>query len=137
MSEDNIEAGTSSCCASCGIAKVDDIKLMECATCDLVKYCSDECKQDHKSQHKKACKNRAAELRDELLFKQPESTDLGDCPICCLPLPLDLSKSALTACCSKVICNGCDRANQVREIQGKLERKCPFCRKHAPSTMDE
>jgi len=101
---------------------------MECATCDLVKYCSDECKQDHKSQHKKACKNRAAELRDELLFKQPESTDLGDCPICCLPLPLDAEKSVIMMCCSKVICDGCDYADQIREAEGKLSFKCPFCR---------
>ena len=34
-------------------------------------------------------RKRAAVLRDELLFKQPESSHLGDCPICCLPLPLD------------------------------------------------
>jgi hypothetical protein len=39
-----------------------------------------------------ACKKRAAELRDEILFKQPENTHLGDCPICFLPLSLDLEK---------------------------------------------
>eukprot|EP00985_Skeletonema_marinoi_P002564 scaffold1057_cov203-Skeletonema_marinoi.AAC.12 len=53
---------------------------------DLVRYCSDECQRDHKPYHKEACKNQAAELRDELLFKQPESTHLGDCPICMIPL---------------------------------------------------
>eukprot|EP00984_Skeletonema_dohrnii_P035791 scaffold35973_cov122-Skeletonema_dohrnii-CCMP3373.AAC.2 len=35
-----------------------------------------------KLQHKKECKKRAAEFRDELLFKQPESCHEGDCPIC-------------------------------------------------------
>eukprot|EP00985_Skeletonema_marinoi_P032284 scaffold39090_cov144-Skeletonema_marinoi.AAC.4 len=85
MSEDS-SADTSSC-ASCGIAAVDGIKLKECTDCDLVRYCSDACKQDHKSQHKEACKKRAAELRDELLFKQPESRHDGDCPICiCISL---------------------------------------------------
>jgi hypothetical protein len=37
----------------------------------------------------KVCKMRAAELRDEILFEQPESTHLGDCPICLLQLSLD------------------------------------------------
>jgi len=118
------------CCASCGIAEIDELKLMECADCDLVRYCSDGCQREHKLQHEEACKKRAAELRDELLFKQPESTDLGDCPICCLPLPLDRStKSIVASCCTKVICNGCNYANQKREFEGKLERKCVFCRK--------
>eukprot|EP00985_Skeletonema_marinoi_P032270 scaffold39086_cov169-Skeletonema_marinoi.AAC.1 len=122
------QTDTTSCCASCGIAEVDDIKLKECSDCDLVRYCSDACQKNHKSQHEEACKTRAAELRDELLFKQPESSHLGDCPICCLPLPLDLSKSIMMSCCSKVVCEGCDHANKIREIEGKLKFKCPFCR---------
>ena len=59
------------CCASCGIIGIDDIKLVPCDDCDLVRYCSDECREDHNPEHKEACKKRAAELRDELLFKQP------------------------------------------------------------------
>eukprot|EP00984_Skeletonema_dohrnii_P017434 scaffold7925_cov81-Skeletonema_dohrnii-CCMP3373.AAC.2 len=124
-------------CVSCGIAEVDDVKLKECDDCDLVRYCSDECKQDHKSQHKKACKKRASELRDELLFKQPESSHRGDCPICMIPLPLELSKSTIQTCCSKVICQGCSHANGIREIEGELESKCPFCRKPTPSTYEQ
>jgi tetratricopeptide (TPR) repeat protein len=68
-------------------------------------------------------------LRDELLFKQPESTHLGDCPICMIPLPLDPEKSSIMSCFSKMICGGCDHANVIRELQEKLEQKCPFCRK--------
>jgi len=127
MSEEN-EADTSLCCASCGIAEVDDITLKECDSCDLVRYCSDECQKNHKPQHKEACKMRAAELRDELLFRQPESSHLGDCPICCLPLPLDPSKSTIMMCCSKVVCDGCHYANMIRVTEGKLKFKCPFCR---------
>ena len=67
MSGDN-KAEATVCCASCGIAEIDDIKLKECDGCDLVRYCSDECKRDYKSEHEEACKNRTAELRDELLF---------------------------------------------------------------------
>eukprot|EP00984_Skeletonema_dohrnii_P017433 scaffold7925_cov81-Skeletonema_dohrnii-CCMP3373.AAC.1 len=137
MSEENIEAVDTSCCASCGIAKVDDIELKECSDCDLARYCSDECQKDHKSQHEEDCKKRAAELRDELLFKQPESTDLGDCPICCLPMPLELSKANMHICCSKMICNGCHHANMIREIEGKIEQSCPFCRKPTVATDEE
>ena len=135
MSEDN--AAVLSCCASCGIAEVDELKLKACADCDLVRYCSDGCQKNHSTYHKEACKKRAAELHDELLFKQPESSHDGDCPICMLPQSLDLSKFIIMTCCSKMVCNGCNYANMKREVEGKLERKCPFCRKLAPSTMDK
>ena len=126
------------CCASCGIAgDGGDIKLKDCDDCDLVKYCSDECQREHKSHHEEACKKRAAELYDEILFKQPESSCFGDCPICCLPLPIDLEKSILYSCCSKLICDGCNYANQKREIEGRLQRKCPFCRKAVAKTDEE
>ena len=128
---------TDLCCASCGIAEIDEIKLKECDGCDLVRYCSDECQRDHKVQHEGACKKRAAELREELLFKQPESSDLGDCPICCLPLSLDLKESSLYDCCSKVICKGCDIANVKREMEMRLAPSCPFCREPESETKEE
>ena len=124
-------------CASCGTAGSDDIKLKKCTACHLVKYCSVKCQKDHRSQHKKECKKRAAELHDEILFKQPESTHLGDCPISCVPLPLDIEKSAMNSCCSKIICTGCSYANQRREVEGRLQQRCPFCRKSLPSTKEE
>jgi len=121
-------------CASCGSAEVDDIKLKECdAACKLVRYCSDACEKDHRPQHEQDCKERVAELRDELLFKQPESSHLGDCPICFIPIPLD--KYDISACCSKVLCDGCDYTNQLREAKQSLERKCPFCRAPVPATQ--
>eukprot|EP00986_Skeletonema_menzelii_P017093 scaffold17420_cov68-Skeletonema_menzelii.AAC.1 len=125
------------CCASCGIAGGDDIKLKKCTACHLVQYCSDECQRENKSHQEEACKKRAAELYDEILFKQPESC-FGDCPICCLPLPLDIKKSFLHSCCSKLICDGCNYANQKREfVEGKLQHSCPFCRKASPNTDEE
>jgi len=136
MSEENVEADTS-CCASCGIAEVDNIKLTECNDCDLVRYCSVACQRDHIPHHLRDCKVRAAELRDELLFKQPESSHLGDCPICCLPLSLDTKKSMMQACCNKVICNGCHHANDLRIDEGKLQHKCSFCREPTPSTEED
>eukprot|EP00984_Skeletonema_dohrnii_P025341 scaffold14465_cov77-Skeletonema_dohrnii-CCMP3373.AAC.3 len=84
------------CCASCscGIAEaeVGDVKLTKCdADCKLVRYCSGSCQRDHRPFHEAMCKNQVAKLRDELLFAQPESSHLGDCPICFLPLALDAS----------------------------------------------
>jgi len=82
---------------------------------------------------------RAAELRDEIVFKQPESSHLGDCPICCLPLApsIDEKASPMMACCSKIICNGCNIANQIREVKGKLLLKCPYCRHQLPQSQEE
>lgn len=125
-------------CASCGVKEDENIKLKNCTACYLVKYCSIKCQKDHRRQHKRDCKKRAAELHDELLFKQPESIDIGDCPICCLPLPLDQDKkSAFMMCCGKFICIGCDYANQNREISERRHPTCPFCRNPAPDTQEE
>ena len=125
------------CCASCGTADGDDIKLKRCNACYLVRYCSVKCQREHRPQHKKECKRRAAELRDEILFKQPDGSCYGDCPICCLPLPIDREKCGLSSCCCKLICQGCNFANQKREFEGRLEHKCPFCRKTLPKRQEE
>ena len=132
-----IEA-TDTCCASCGITELDDVELKPCDDCDLVKYCSGKCKEDHLPQHEAKCKERAAELRDELLFRQPESSHLGDCPICCLPLPIDPRKSVSNTCCSKSICRGCSYANDLRQKRENIQvQTCPFCRHPVPHTMEE
>ena len=112
-------------CASCGKRKSEDHPLFNCTACSLVKYCGIECQKKHWKQHKKECKKRAAELRDEILFKQPKSTHLGDCPICCLPMPLDPKEYMILFCCSKWICNGCAYA-----LEGDARNRitCPFCR---------
>ena len=131
-------AAADTCCASCGISQVDDVKLKKCdGGCDLVKYCSDECQGNHKEQHEEECKKRAGELRDRDLFEQPERSHLGDCPICCLPLSLDGTKSSWMGCCSKLICNGCNYANQMRERKEGLKRRCAYCREPLPNTDEE
>eukprot|EP00577_Skeletonema_sp_RCC1716_P020069 CAMPEP_0113420138 /NCGR_PEP_ID=MMETSP0013_2-20120614/27172_1 /TAXON_ID=2843 ORGANISM="Skeletonema costatum, Strain 1716" /NCGR_SAMPLE_ID=MMETSP0013_2 /ASSEMBLY_ACC=CAM_ASM_000158 /LENGTH=316 /DNA_ID=CAMNT_0000307605 /DNA_START=18 /DNA_END=968 /DNA_ORIENTATION=- /assembly_acc=CAM_ASM_000158 len=123
-------------CASCGTAEVDDIELKNCDDCDLVRYCSDKCQQDHRPNHEAVCKERAVVLRDEILFRLPESSR-GDCPICCLPISLDNLKSTLQTCCSKLICNGCVYANMLRERGNNLKHRCPFCRHPMPKTKKE
>ena len=127
------------CASSCGIAQeeVDNIKLEECDSSDLEKYCSDsdDWRQNHhESEHEEVCnKKREAELRDELLFKQPESSHLGDCPICMLPLPLD-ERCGIRFCCSKFICEGCNHQHFTREMEARNRLpKCPFCREPTPT----
>ncbi len=127
MSEENA-AVNAQCCANCGIAEIDNIKLKNCTACYLVKYCSVKCQKEHRPKHKRDCKKRAAELREELLFRQPEGNYLGDCPICCLPMPLEITKSTVMGCCSKTICNGCFDAYQLCVMEASLDESCPFCR---------
>jgi len=101
-----------------------------------VKYCNRECQIAHRSQHKKECKKRAAELHDEKLFKQPSSTE--DCPICFLLLPTLNSGSTYFTCCGKTICSGCVYAPVYDDQGNKVnKKKCPFCRTPAPRTDEE
>ena len=78
-----------------------------------------------------------SEIPDEILFKQPDGNHHGDCPICCLPLPSNPRQFNLMNCCGKHICQGCSIANQKREIEGRLEAKCPFCRSAVCRTQEE
>ena len=122
------------CCASCGKSELDDIKLMDCDGCKSVRYCSDACKEDHQSLHETKCKEyqaayQAVELRDEILFRQPESTHRGDCPLCCVPMPIEDLKTSSLSCCSKLICKGCGVAEMARQRRENVRVvKCPFCR---------
>ena len=54
-----------------------------------------------------------------------------------IPLSLDVTKSPIMVCCSKVICNGCNHANQIREAKASLQKQCPFCRESLPTTKEE
>jgi len=139
-STNNVEAKAADihmCCASCGIAEVDEIKLKKCDDCDLVRYCSDKCQEDHRPNHEAVCKERATELREDILFRQPESSHLGDCPICFLPLSLDPNKFVTYYCCSKVICHGCTAANMMRQKKEGLPDGCPFCRQLYSKSPEE
>ncbi|EJK71364.1 hypothetical protein THAOC_07209 [Thalassiosira oceanica] len=112
-------------CANCGKQGSDTIKLKSCTACRLVKYCGVDCQRADRKQHKKACKQRAAERKDEQLYSQGHERPEGDfCPICTLPIPLPMDKhSGFNACCMKRICHGCTVAAQKR---GLLD--CAFCR---------
>ena len=124
-------------CANCGIAKSEEIKLKSCdGGCDLVKYCSDGCRELHRPEHAGKCRKRLAELRDRELFRPTEMSHLGECPICCLPLPHNGNEGMFIfwTCCSQKICNGCNYTNKKREIeQGLTVHRCLFCREPSVS----
>ncbi|EJK73040.1 hypothetical protein THAOC_05358 [Thalassiosira oceanica] len=116
-------------CANCGKCGSDIIKLKNCTACRLVKYCGVDCQRAHRKQHKKACKQRATELKDKQLYSQGQERQEGDfCSICTLPIPFRIEDhSVFEVCCMKRICIGCDYAAQKR---GMLD--CPFCRTPMP-----
>ena len=105
--------------------------MKACTACKLVKYCNRDCQIAHRPQHKKACKKRAAELHDEVLFKEPPPPE--ECPICMIPLPLYDHHTGTTffSCCGKLICSGCIYA--MKESGAK--KLCPFCK--TPQAISE
>ncbi|KAK1732697.1 hypothetical protein QTG54_016596 [Skeletonema marinoi] len=112
IEEAKVEEVAEMCCASCGITRDvndDNIKLKKCTDFDLVRYCSDKCKQEHQTQHEAISKDRTAELPKSLFY----------------------------SCCSKMICKGCDHANKIRQREEQLECTCPFCRQKLPKSDEE
>jgi TPR repeat protein len=148
------------CCADCGSEAGGGVSLKACTACRLVKYCNAECQRNHWPKHKKECKQRAAEIRDEALFKDPPAKE--ECPICFLPMPFKLI-SCMTlppatimsvpindfananellaklcteqyySCCGKSICGGCVYSFSKSD-NGE---KCPFCNAERMSKTDE
>jgi TPR repeat protein len=105
-------------------------------------------------------RRRAAELRDEALFKDPPAKE--DCPICFLPMPYqliscmtlppatftsvpiydyalankhlsDLDMEHYYSCCGKSICDGClfSFCESINYAQ------CPFCKAERDNITDE
>ncbi|EJK56578.1 hypothetical protein THAOC_23507, partial [Thalassiosira oceanica] len=125
---------TGEACANCGKHGSNTVKLKNCTACRLVKYCGVDCQRAHRKQHKKACKQRAAELKDEQLYGRGLERPEGDfCPICTLPIPLPMDRhSTCSACCMQRICDGCAMAAKKRGLFD-----CPFCRTPYPDNDDD
>ena len=117
-------------CANCGQDGGDGVKLKNCTACLLVKYCSVDCQEAHRKIHKKACKKRAADLKDERLYSQGrERLEAEFCPICTLPVPMPTCHHSMVhTCCMKMVCNGC----LLAAVKMGIHDKCPFCRTHWP-----
>lgn len=137
------------CCGPCGTAKAksDGIKRNRCyASCDLdlVRCCSDVSEEKRRpNDDRQVRKKQGADTSDDILFRQPESNYLGECPICLVPLSLDPNHSLMLSCCSKLICIGCAcaciriRYGEVDQMIKKKESSCPFCRQPEPKTDSE
>ncbi|EJK63598.1 hypothetical protein THAOC_15732, partial [Thalassiosira oceanica] len=125
-------------CANCDKQGSDGIKLKNCNACFLVKYCSVDCQKAHRKQHKKACKERAAELKDEKLYgKGHERPEFHFCPICFLAIPMPyVEHSVFYVCCMKMVCNGCCIMTSAQG-HGTDFIDCPFCRTPEPENDDE
>ena len=129
MSCNEVGDVTAAVCANCGKQGSDTVKLKDCTACRLVKYCGVDCQKAHRKQHKKACRQRAAELKDERLYSQGLERPEGDfCSICTLPIPLPMQEhSVFESCCMKLICRGCSVATRKRGMTD-----CAFCRTPCP-----
>ena len=111
----------------------DGVKLKNCTACFLVKYCSVDCQKIHRKKHKKACRERTAEIKDEELFSQGHER-FHICPISLLPIPFPVEDHArMRICCMKKVCAGC----YLAVIKGGLIEACPFCRTPLPTRFDE
>ena len=151
---------TNSCCAECGEEEGGGgVSLKTCKACMSVKYCNADCQKSHWATHKADCKLRAAELRDKALFSDPPPKE--DCPICFLPMPINLINcvslppATLTSvpindfaianielakihteqyypCCGKSICKGC-----IHSCLKSGNNKCPFCNSDRDKTAEE
>ena len=124
-----VDGGEGDVCANCGKYGGDTVKLKKCTACRLVNYCGVDCQKAHRKQHKKACKQRAAELKEEQLYSQGhEREEGGFCPICTLPMPFPVAAhSVVSPCCLKSVCGGCSLAAAKRGMED-----CPFCRTPFP-----
>ena len=145
------------CCAEC--CEKGGFSLKACKSCMQVRYCNAECQKNHWPMHKAACKLRAAELRDELLFKKQPAKE--DCPICSVPMPIlliccvSLPPATILSvpiydfamaneelaivpleqyfpCCGKSICRGC-----MHSFDQSGNDKCPFCNSEGGKTDEE
>ena len=132
MSMDDNDVLLLATCANCGKGEEDSANLKACAACKIVKHCNVSCQKAHRSQHKKECRKRAAELHDEKLFKQPPQLN-EECPICFMRMPSLDTGWKYNTCCGKMICCGCVYAGAMT---GE-EKLCPFCRTPQPRSDEE
>ena len=126
-------------------------------TCQVLQH---QLPEETLAKHKKVCKRRAAELRNEALFKDPPAKE--ECPICFLPMPLNficcvslppaaissvpvydfavanekltkMGTEQYSSCCGKSICNGCSESF----FSSHNIYTCPFCKAERLFKTDE
>jgi hypothetical protein len=136
--EETAEGSDVVVCNNCGVAEVDEIKLEDCDGCKTVRCCGDNCEQVDQEKHDEKCQKRVARMHDDNLFRQPDGTHFGECPICFLPMPLDPQKITFKPCCGKKICLGCVCSSVViNKHDFEKTISCPFCREPAVDEEEE
>ena len=84
--------------------------------------------QRGRRQSSKRCEECVAAGNQLVLMKKGRTrSEEDDCPLCQLPMPLDLQQTAFNVCCMKLVCKGCVLAARNRGMRG-----CPFCRTPRP-----
>ena len=84
--------------------------------------------QRGRRQSSRRCMQCVAAGKELVLMKKGRKrSEDDDCPICQLPLPLDVDQSSFRLCCMKVVCKGCILAARKRGMWD-----CPFCRAPTP-----
>jgi len=133
------DADADKCCASCG--KTGD-GPKRCTACRSVWYCGVQCQIDHRKAHKKECKRIKKEI--ELWKPHPPTKE---CPVCLVPLPLQLNRATYWPCCGQMVCCACkaetERALNITNRKRKnkelppMKDSCAFCRVPAFTTDSE
>ena len=77
-------------------------------------------------------------IDDEKLFADPPPKD--DCPICMQPVPYASGlmgvRTSYSACCGKMLCDGCVVANMAAMKKGLTKKLCAFCRLPIPNSKE-
>ena len=138
-------------CANCGRGDEGEggtVKLRYCTACRLVRYCGVDCQRAHRKQHKKTCKQRAAELKDERLRRVVTTTQDGVvatmiCGACERELPEGAySEEQRERRQSTRRCQECVEAGKplVLMKKGRMrseEDDCPICNLPQPFDPDQ
>ena len=123
-------------CANCGRRSGDEggfIKLKNCTACRLVKYCGVECQKAHRKQHKKACKQRAAELKGAMMI----------CGACERELPEgsfsveQRGRRQSSRICTECVVGGNQLALMKKGRARSEEDECPICQLLSPLDSDQ
>ena len=130
-------------CAHCGKSGGDregevKLKLKYCTACRLVKYCSVDCQKAHRKGHKKACKQRAAELKGERLHSaltgtQDSKAAMKVCGACERTLPEDSysrdqrGRRQSSGRCEECVAAGNQLVLMRKGLTRSEENECPIC----------
>ena len=112
--------------------------MKTCTACRLVKYCGVDCQKAHRGQHKKACKQRAAELKDQRLHSvlagnQDRVAAMKICGACERMLPEGAYsgeqrwRRQSIRRCEECVAGGNELVLMTKGRERSEEDECPIC----------